>query len=500
MQSAGHLRPPGPFGAQASACFVRPPARKGGWAALLALGLSWLGAAAAGQRPDILFLLTDDQRADTIRALGNPSIQTPNLDGLAAEGTSFLRAYCMGSALHGAVCVPSRAMLMSGRTLFRAPENLQDVETWPARLGRVGYRTFITGKWHNQAPSLLASFTEGKAIFLGGMTDQSRVKVSDMGSQRTLINERIENRFSSELFAAAAIEFLRSVEPGRPFCLYVAFTAPHDPRTPPPEFRRPYDLAPPPLPPNFLPQHPFNNGEMLVRDEKLAPWPRTPDTVQEHLAAYYGMITHLDAQVGRILQALRETGRYQQTVIVFASDQGLAIGSHGLFGKQNLYEHSVRAPLMIAGPGLPKGRKTEAFCYLLDLYPTLCELAGVTVPESSEGRSLAPLLRARGDRGRDCIFTAYRQGQRAVRDERFKLIRYPHLNKSQLFDLRRDPAETSDLSADPRHAKRLGQMTALLARQQALAGDTLPLATNRPLPLQLELPAAGRDALPRIPN
>lgn len=451
----------------------------------------------------MLFLLSDDQRADTIHRLGNRAIRTPNLDRLCGEGTAFTRAYIMG-AMQGAVCVPSRAMLLSGRTLFRAPENLRGVETWPQQLGRAGYRTFITGKWHNQPASLLTSFQEGEAIFLGGMTDQSKVPVQDIGLDHQLTNPRTETRFSSELFADAAIRFLRSLDGERPFCLYVAFTSPHDPRTPPMDGGPGYRPAQVRLPANFLPQHPFDNGELRVRDETLLPLPRTPEAVRSELANYYGMITHLDAQVGRILATVREIGRDRSTLVVFAGDNGLALGSHGLLGKQNLYEHSVRVPLIVAGPGVRRNQRTDAFCYLLDLCPTICDFAGVAPPPGNEGLSLVPVLRGERRETRDSIFTAYRGFQRAVRVDRWKLIRYPHLNRSQLFDLVADPGELRDLAAAPGCASRMAAMTRRLEQWQQQVGDHQPLSTNEPGVGRTLLPAGSGDfpvarAIPGVP-
>src|SRR6185295_12363812 len=126
----------------------------------------------------------------------------------------------------------------------------------------------------------------------------------------------------------------------------------------------------PPLPPDFLPQHPFDNGEMTVRDEKLAPWPRTPENIRSQLADYYALITFMDLQIGRILAALDKSGAAQDTIVVFSSDQGLALGSHGLMGKQNLYESGMKVPLIFAGPGIPKGQ-ADALVYLHDIYPTV---------------------------------------------------------------------------------------------------------------------------------
>jgi arylsulfatase A-like enzyme len=436
------------------------------------------------KRPNVLFLFADDQRADTIAALGNTHIQTPNLDRLAWHGTACTRAYCMG-AQQGAVCVPSRAMVMSGRTLFRASTTLEGQETWPEAFGRADYATFLTGKWHNGPESARRSFAEGRAVFFGGMGDPYRLPVQDFGPDG-LTDPRPSGKHSVELFADCAVDFLKRQKGDRPFLCYVAFNAPHDPRVAPKEYHDYYNAHQPPLPPNFLPQHPFNNGDLVGRDERLAPWPRTPEIVRRHLADYYASITFLDVQVGRIFDALVASGQKNNTLVVYSSDHGLAIGSHGLFGKQNLYDHSMHAPLLFAGPGIPKDEQTDALCYLFDIFPTLGDLAGVPGPEGSEGKSLAPVLQDKQAAVRGAIFTAYKDVQRAVRDDRWKLIVYPQVNKVQLFDLRDDPAETHDLSADKGHAGEVERLMALLKEEQKRLGDTLPLTTEKPQPLEFD--------------
>ena len=443
-------------------------------------------ATQADQPPNIVFLFSDDQRADTIHALGNSAIETPHLDRLVALGTVFTRAYCMG-AQQGAVCVPSRAMLMTGRTLFRIKENFDGQDTWPEAFAKAGYATFITGKWHNQAPSLLRTFQEGKNVFLGGMgQDPYALPVQDFGADRKLSEKRPSGKHCVELFADTAIDFLKRQKEGKPFLAYVSFNAPHDPRLAPREYHDKVNAAKLPLPENFLPAHPFNSGNLTGRDEELAPWPRTPEIVRQHLADYYASITFLDVQVGRILDALQAGGLSEKTIVVFASDHGLAIGSHGLFGKQNLYDHSMRAPLLFSGPGIPKGKRADALCYLLDIFPTLGEVAGVAPPEGSEGKSLAPVIRGTSAKTRDALFTAYIKVQRAVRDDRWKLLVYPRINKAQLFDLEKDPAEKSDLSADPAHQGELRRLSSLLESAQREYGDALPLRTDKPDSLEFD--------------
>ena len=478
-----------------------------------------LAAQAAGEiepppsdRPNILFLFADDQRADTIRAWGNEWIDTPNLDRLAAEGLSFERNYVFGSN-SGAVCVPSRAMVLTGRSWMRSPNDMRGVRTLPRELEAVGYRTFITGKWHNGEEALLRSFDHGTAVYLGGMADHTQVEVQDIEDGR-LVRRRVGQAFSSELFADAVIAFLgeqarreeqarpreqaRSVrqsgsQPDQPFFAYVPFMAPHDPRQPPPEYRERYYRRDLPLPANFMPQHPFDHGVLNVRDENLAAWPRTPEVIRDQLAEYYGLITHLDEQVGRILAALEENGQAENTVVVYAADHGLAMGSHGLLGKQNLYEHSMRCPLIVRGPGIPHG-STDAFTYLFDLFPTLLGLGEAEAPPGIDGRDLAALWSGADDTvWRQSLFLPYRDLMRAVRDERYKLIVYPGVNHRQLFDLADDPDELRNLAADPAHGQTLARMEALLEGWRAALADPAPLATSDPSPLRRDLTGQARE-------
>ncbi len=449
-------------------------------AALLVAQTVSLFRADAAPRPNILVLFSDDQRADTIAALGNRHIKTPNLDTLVRSGTTFTRAYCMG-AMQGAVCVPSRAMLMTGRSLFRVKENMQDQETWPEAFAKSGYATFITGKWHNGEPSVKRAFQSGKALFLGGMGWPYELSLRDLTGGE-LVNARLSGEHSVKLFADAAAGFIeaRSKSPAKqPWLCYVAFNLPHDPRVAPDDFRKSYRDSKIPLPANYLPQHPLDIGSMTVRDELLERWPRTPEAVRRHLGDYYASITYLDAQIGRILAALKASGQHEQTLIVFASDSGLAIGSHGLFGKQSIYEHSMRVPLIVAGPGIPRNARREAFAYLLDIFPTLGALANVAGPEGSEGLSLAEVISGKSHGVRDELFLAYTQTQRSIRDERWKLMRFPQIGVSHLFDLKSDPQETRNLAELPEQRERVANMMARLERAQVAWADKLPLtATN----------------------
>jgi arylsulfatase A-like enzyme len=431
--------------------------------------------------PSVLFLIADDLRADAIGAFGNGDVRTPHIDRLVEQGFSFRAAYCMG-ARSSTVCAPSRGMLLSGKTLFHIPLDAHDAvdadPILPEVLRREGWTTFATGKWNNGREWFHRAFDRGDAIFHGAVGPHRELAVHhfdpsgryDDGERYTLAG------FSSSAFADAALGFfdwLDGQEAERPFFAWVAFTAPHDPRTPPAEYRALYDPDALALPANYAPVHPFDNGDLLARDELLASWPRLPEVVRAELADYYGLVTHMDAQIGRILAGLEERGRSERTLVVFCSDHGLSLGGHGLMGKQNLYEDAMRAPLVFAGPGVPQG-SSEALVYLSDVFPTLCELAGVPIPQSVDGRSLVPVLDGRAAGVRDSLFTAYLDAQRAVRDERYKLIVYPEAGEAQLFDLERDPHELVDLAEHADHAERRGALLELLRAAQVEHGDPAP--------------------------
>jgi arylsulfatase A-like enzyme len=450
-----------------------------------------------GDPLNVLVLFTDDQRHDTIAALGNPHLSTPNMDGLASAGTAFVQARIMGGSCP-AVCMPSRAMLHTGRTLYGLQDLGQDIPDEHVTLAEcfraAGYDTFGTGKWHNGSAAFARGFTGGDEIFFGGMTDHWNMPAyhfdpsgrydaclpycPDFMRSREIREHPADHmtpgRHSTDLIAAAAIRFLRERKPAAPFFAYVSFLAPHDPRVMPAAYLRRYDPDTIPLPPNFMGGHPFDNGEVHVRDELLESWPRTPPAIRRHLAEYYAMISHIDDRIGDILRALDESGAANRTVIVFAGDNGLALGQHGLMGKQSLYEHSVRVPLILSGPGVPRGQRRASFCYLSDVFPTLCEMTGLDVPDSVEGRSLCSALADPAHRVRDLAYGAYRHVQRSVHDGRLKLIRYEVDGRrtTQLFDMRNDPWEIHNLADAPAHHADRGRLEDALTLWRTDFGDT----------------------------
>ncbi|MCC8174374.1 MAG: sulfatase-like hydrolase/transferase [Odoribacter sp.] len=255
--------------------------------------------------------------------------------------------------------------------------------------------------------------------------------------------------------------------------MYVAFNASHDPRQSPEEVILEYEGKNIKVPANFLPDHPFDINIHGERDENLAPYPRTEEAIQVHRKEYYAIITHMDREIGRILDAIEEQGYGDNTYIIFTSDQGLAVGMHGLMGKQNLYEHSIRVPLIITGPGIKKGKQIKEMVYMQSVYPTTCELAGIEIPSSVDFKSLVPCLE--GEKGEEYIFGYFRHIHRMIRSDRYKLIVYPESKNIQLFDLKKDPYEVVNLADNPKYKKIKEELFVVLQQKQEEIGDTVKL-------------------------
>jgi arylsulfatase A-like enzyme len=213
---------------------------------------------------------------------------------------------------------------------------------------------------------------------------------------------------------------------------------------------------------------------MSIRDELLLPHPRPPAAVRRMIADYYRYISYLDMLIGRVLDALEASPYAKNTIVVFSADSGVARGSHGLIGKQNLYEHSIGVPLIIAGPGIPADKRTDAMCYLYDVFPTLGARCGVPAPAKSEGINLGATLQDPGHRARPDLLFAYQNVQRAIETPEWKLIRYPKVDRTQLFNLKDDPYEIHNLADQPEYAAKVAQLTELLKQRMAAAGDDEP--------------------------
>ena len=467
------------------------------WAvAVLVAAAATAGGLQAADRPNILFLLADDQCFSTLRAAGNDEIQTPNLDRLMARGTSFRRAYNSGG-WHGAICVASRTMLNTGLQLWRARDAekglrkdwMQQGRLWPQLMTQAGYQTFLTGKWHVSVDA--AQVFETVRHVRGGMPEQT-----EAGYNRPISREDREwlpwdearggfwegGRHWSEVVADDAVDYLKlAAADERPFFIYAAFNAPHDPRQSPKQFVDMYPAERVRVPASFVPRYPHEIGVYEIRDEKLAPLPRTEWSVQVNRQEYYAIITHMDQQIGRILEALQASGEADRTWIVFTADHGLACGNHGLMGKQNLHDHSVRVPFVVSGPGVAAGVQRDEFVYLQDVMPTVLELAGVAVPEHVQFRSLLPLLSG-GAAGvwRDCVTGSYMQSQRMITVGSDKLILYPGIGVSLLYDLAADPEELRDLSGESGALGVKRRLFERLLQEQRVMGDALDLRVKFP--------------------
>ena len=459
---------------------------------LLLSAATLLGAA---EKPNILFIYSDDQSYETIRALGHTDIETPNLDRLTARGTTFTHAYNMG-AWHGAICVASRSMLVTGRTVWRAKANEKkqkaDVEAgrfWPQRMAAQGYETYFSGKWHieadpekafdhviNKRPGMPKDEPEGYNRPLPGKPDPWNPSDPKFGGFWQ------GGKHWSEVLGDDSIGFLeQAAKSDKPFFMYLAFNAPHDPRQSPKEYVDRYPLDRIKMPENFLPEYPqkeeMGAGKTL-RDEKLAPFPRDENSVKVNRQEYYAIITHMDAQIGRILDALEKSGKADNTWIFFTSDHGLACGHHGLMGKQNMYDHSLRVPFIATGPGVKAGAKIDAPIHLQDAMATALDLAGAD-REGIEFQSIRPLL-AGEKGGLDAVYAAYMDQQRAVIHDGWKLILYPKARVAKLFHLTEDPQEMKDLAADPAMAARKKALFAKFVELQKRYDDQLDLTAVFP--------------------
>lgn len=446
--------------------------------------------------------MADDQSFDTIGGVNNASLNTPNLRFLAERGVRFENAYLMGSCVD-AVCMPSRAMLHTGRTLHRLGGDGSELDPNHVLLGehlaRNGYFTAGVGKWHNGVASYARSFRGGGPVFFGGMNDQWNMPVcdhspsstypepvdyvSDPGTgeyrtEPTVFDRTSEGQHATELFGQHAAHFVQEYSGNEPFFLSLAFTSPHDPRTMPQRYQTMYDPDAIVLDGNVMPQHPFDNGELDVRDELLEPAPRTPAAVKRHTAEYYGMISHIDEQVGSLIDALKARGILDNTIIIYTADHGISLGRHGLMGKQNLYEHSIHIPLLISGPGIPTKETRTGLCYLLDVYPTICDLLNLSTPESVEGRSLQAVISGNEQQHRSHLSFVYRDVQRAIYDGSYKLIEYlvHNTRTTQLFNVARDPLELCDLSSHPAYSETVSRLRGLLLEQMSASDDPLQQA------------------------
>ena len=386
----------------------------------------------------------DDQRPDTLGEDSAFPVKTPNLDSLCREGTRFNRHYVTTP-----ICTPGRAEILTGCHSYHNGVRWfgQSVNSGLPLMPRVfqnaGYHTIHVGKWHNDGHPRDKGYNRVRRAM-----HDSQLPYSQYGHiMEWEENNQVFRGHSTEMFCNAAIEEIGSSPENVPWFCYVALHSPHDPFQAPVEFL-PDSLN---LPDNFMPVYPWDNGDLSIRDELLLPHPRKRTEVREYRRQYAGMIQHHDFHLGRLFQSLRESGNWEDTIVVFTSDHGLAVGDHGLLGKENMHEHSCRVPTVMRGPGIPAGKTHENLTHHVDFLPTLATLAGIPEPEG-DGQSLFSLTT------REficCGFTSpdtdpdlpLRETQRMIVTNEWKLLWYPISGYKALYHLPSDPCESDNLLA-----------------------------------------------------
>lgn len=473
-------------------------------------------------KPNIVFIFTDDQTYSSINALGNNEIITPAMDKMVGEGTTFTHAYNMGS-WSGAVCAASRAMLNSGRFVWRANNFRQNWvkkdtasynKSWGKLMEAEGYTTYMTGKWHVDAPA--SELFQNTVHIRPGMPKDawdhfkmvakfdSLSKVPNADSADIMPNgynrPQDENDHSwtpsdtlkggfweggkhwSEVLKDDAIGFIEEAKTKEdPFFMYLAFNAPHDPRQAPQEFVDMYPLENISVPKSYMPEYPYRhdiaNGDDL-RDEALAPFPRTEFAIKTHIQEYYASITHVDAQIGAIIETLKKSGKMENTYIIYTADHGLAMGRHGLLGKQTLFDHSIRPPMVIIGPDIPKDERVDADVYLQDVMATALELSGGQKPEYVEFESFLDIAKGATTKSKyEAIYGAYLNVSRMIRKDGFKLLVYPEIDKTLLFDMNKDPEEMNDISDLPENKEKVKSLFKELLQLQKEMDDPLDISS-----------------------
>lgn len=446
------------------------------------------------KKPNILFIFADDQTYMGVHALGNSEVITPNLDKLVQSGVTFTHTYNMGG-WNGAVCVASRAMLNTGRFLWRAkkadeklyPEMKETSQFWSQMMQNAGYDTYMTGKWHvKQSAETIFETVADIRPGMPGTVPEAYNRPQSAGDTTWLPWHKKYGGFWeggkhwSEVIVDNAIQFLDSAKnSANPFFMYLAFNAPHDPRQSPKEYVDMYPLLNISIPESFCELYPYKDSIGCgpgLRDEKLAPFPRTPYSIKVHRQEYYAIISHMDHQVGRIIAHLKNTGQDKNTYILFSADHGLSVGNHGLVGKQNMFDHSIRVPCVLVGPNIPENEKRNMQVYLQDLMATSLDLAQVEKPEYVEFNSLMPLINNELQKSPyPEIYGAYIDYQRMVRTDRYKLIIYPKAGKMLLFDVENDSNEMIDLAENKDYEPIKLDLIKRFKNQQKIMEDPLDL-------------------------
>lgn len=460
---------------------------------LLAIFSSITSKITALEKPNILFIFADDQTYLGVNALGNNEVITPNLDKLAQAGVTFTHTYNMGG-WNGAVCVASRAMLNTGRFIWRANKSEKRYSSmrrkgqfWSLLMEKAGYDTYMTGKWHvKQDVNTIFQNVRHVRPGMPNSVSEAYNRPQAAGDITWLPwHEKYGGFWEggkhwSEVIGDNAIDYLDLAKTSEnPFFMYLAFNAPHDPRQSPKKYVDMYPLENVSIPKSYLEMYPYKDSIGCgpnLRDEKLAPFPRTEYSIKVHRQEYYAIITHMDEQIGRIISHLKETSQDKNTYIIFCADHGLSVGNHGLVGKQNMYDHSMRVPLIVVGPNIPENEKRDMQVYLQDVMATTLDIAGIEKPRYVEFNSLMPMVKNElNESAYSEIYGAYINLQRMVRTDKFKMIIYPKAKKVRMFDMVNDPDEMNDLADNAEYAKVKAELVEKLKNQQKIMDDPLDL-------------------------
>ncbi len=421
------------------------------------------------ERPNVLWLMADQLRAETFGFMGHPAVETPNLDRLAEEGAVFTRMLCAEP-----VCMPSRASMLTGRYPFahgviaNGYSMNPDMTVLPSLFRSAGYRTADIGKNHCGRSGREVWEEQYSIEDRFGATKPSKVPfdpenfpgVTFVGNRVCDNSDRVlygkypapKSLTKSYLLATEAQKWLYWDEDERPFFLRVSFDDPHPPVVPPEPFCQMYtpEDVPPEIwenqresmegkPPTVREYQRYrHNDEISLEDHK------------QHAAHYFGLVSHLDQQMGRIVDYLKEVGRAENTLIVVNSDHGHMIGEHGLAHKGPYFYRGVaHIPTLLWWPGRIEPRRIDALAEGADLMPTLMELMGLDIPDGLDGRSLAPLLNGRAEGLRDYAFTQWQDYAFCIQGERWKLTWYDSDGEGELYDLQEDPWEKNNLFHEP---------------------------------------------------
>lgn len=463
---------------------MKPP-RSTLLAVLCALCVSALNSFAA-PKPNVLLLMSDDL-ANTLGCYGHPVAKTPNLDAFAQRAVLFERAYCQFPH-----CNPSRASMMSGlrpnttRVTNNADnlyKNLPGVLTLPHHFRGNGYATARCGKiFHLGVPTGLESMDDPQAWNFGTPFKDERpypperasaVKVATGKKQGLPWTETTgtDDDLVDGNFAKTAIEWLEQRDKSKPFFLAVGFHRPHLPLVAPAKY---FDLY------SFdsikLPTEPADDEADIPAPARNGSVPgyaltTTPEQRRAAIRGYLATVSFMDAQAGRVLDALKRLGLAENTIVIFAADHGWHLGEHGLWHKRSLFEESARVPFLIHAPGAKgNGQRSASLVEMIDVYPTLCDLAGVPAPASLQGKSLRPVLNDPKAVSSQGAFTQARRGAksefwgRSVRTARWRCTEWDEgRNGIELYDHDADPREFTNLAKDPKHAGVLQELRAVLA-------------------------------------